>query len=86
MELPVLPTIREMDDNASRKQGRATEALRTVLRGEASQTLRNGAGSETARRDAGIDAGMKTCMSCDKFDCSEMTVCDRWDYCPGTDA
>ena len=81
---PVLPEIRPMDDNETGKVGRAAEALRRLAPEQANQPLRNQSGSES--RGGSDDGGANiSCMSCDKFECSEMGPCVKFSYAPGSD-
>lgn len=80
----VLPEIRPMDDHQAGKSGRASEALRAVVSKQADSPLRNKPGSEKQGGRNDGNANM-TCMSCDKFECTEVGPCVRWAYAPGTD-
>lgn len=81
---PLSPEIRPMDDNETGKVGRAAEALLRLVPEQANQPLRYQSGSEKqgGRNDGGANI---SCMSCDKFECSEMGPCVKFSYAPGSD-
>lgn len=81
---PLSPEIRPMDDHQAGKSGRASEALRAVVSKQADSPLRNKPGSEKQGGRNDGNANM-TCMSCDKFECSEMGPCVKFSYAPGSD-
>lgn len=83
-----LDKVRAVHDKQTSESGNGASTLRSMdqRKYESDKALRHQQGSDAGSGKHDGRADMKTCMSCDKFDCSEMTVCDRWDYCPGTDA